>query len=167
MCICEFGALRRCRCRCRCTLSRSKIALTKSAPGRVRTDTADPFRGPASALGLRGRPNNNAILLSVLNHGFSLPATKRQRSLHCGDIVPGHAAIARKASGRGPPTASAAHPQGGPRGESRQAGQRGNRTARQEGADWPAAGQLPPTGRAAAAVSLPCSGALLRQANDT
>lgn len=42
-----------------------KPMLTMGAPGRARTDTADPFRGPASALGLRGRPNNNSILLSV------------------------------------------------------------------------------------------------------
>ena len=28
------------------------------APGRSRTDTGDPFRGPASSLGLRGLGNN-------------------------------------------------------------------------------------------------------------
>ena len=31
----------------------------EGAPGRVRTDTGDPFRGSASATGLRGRANNN------------------------------------------------------------------------------------------------------------
>ena len=32
--------------------------LHMSAPGRSRTDTGDPFRGPASSLGLRGLGNN-------------------------------------------------------------------------------------------------------------
>ena len=31
-----------------------------STPGRSRTDTGDPFRGPASSLGLRGRIHNTA-----------------------------------------------------------------------------------------------------------
>jgi hypothetical protein len=34
--------------------------IPNSTPGRSRTDTGDPFRGPASALGLRGRPHNTA-----------------------------------------------------------------------------------------------------------
>src|ERR1019366_6074999 len=32
--------------------------VLRSAPGRSRTDTGDPFRGPASSLGLRGLGNN-------------------------------------------------------------------------------------------------------------
>ncbi len=43
--------------------------LPMSTPGRSRTDTGDPFRGPASSLGLRGRgndtsagPNNSRVL---------------------------------------------------------------------------------------------------------
>ena len=35
-----------------------------SAPGRSRTDTGDPFRGPASSLGLRGLGNNTPERLS-------------------------------------------------------------------------------------------------------
>src|SRR5450432_3901336 len=31
------------------------------APGRSRTDTGDPFRGPASSLGLRGLGNNTPV----------------------------------------------------------------------------------------------------------
>jgi hypothetical protein len=34
-----------------------------STPGRSRTDTGDPFRGPASSLGLRGRIHNTAVQL--------------------------------------------------------------------------------------------------------
>jgi hypothetical protein len=32
--------------------------MVRCAPGRTRTDTSDPFRGAASALGLRGLANN-------------------------------------------------------------------------------------------------------------
>src|SRR6185437_9399468 len=35
-------------------------AASMSTPGRSRTDTGDPFRGPASSLGLRGRIHNTA-----------------------------------------------------------------------------------------------------------
>src|ERR1700685_3333630 len=38
--------------------------LHTSAPGRSRTDTGDPFRGPASSLGLRGLGNNTPERLS-------------------------------------------------------------------------------------------------------
>jgi hypothetical protein len=38
--------------------------LLTSAPGRSRTDTGDPFRGPASSLGLRGLGNNTPERLS-------------------------------------------------------------------------------------------------------
>lgn len=38
--------------------------LRMSAPGRSRTDTGDPFRGPASSLGLRGLGNNTPERLS-------------------------------------------------------------------------------------------------------
>src|ERR1700733_2781153 len=38
--------------------------LRRSAPGRSRTDTGDPFRGPASSLGLRGLGNNTPERLS-------------------------------------------------------------------------------------------------------
>src|ERR1700733_2233550 len=40
------------------------------APGRVRTDTADPFRRPASTLGLRGRTNNTPKSLSARLSGL-------------------------------------------------------------------------------------------------
>src|SRR6266536_6388385 len=33
---------------------------TRSAPGRGRTDTGDPFRGPASSFGLRGLGNDTS-----------------------------------------------------------------------------------------------------------
>src|SRR3984885_7487364 len=43
---------------------RSGDDLGTSAPGRSRTDTGDPFRGPASSLGLRGLGNNTPERLS-------------------------------------------------------------------------------------------------------
>src|ERR1700719_822622 len=45
-------------------LGRSGQHLRMSAPGRSRTDTGDPFRGPASSLGLRGLGNNTPERLS-------------------------------------------------------------------------------------------------------
>ena len=40
-------------------------ANTTGAPGRTRTDTSDPFRGAASALGLRGLSNNTPQLFII------------------------------------------------------------------------------------------------------
>jgi hypothetical protein len=37
-----------------------RMRRTYSTPGRTRTDTGDPFRGPASSLGLRGCLHNTA-----------------------------------------------------------------------------------------------------------
>ena len=42
----------------------SRGTLSMSAPGRSRTDTGDPFRGPASSLGLRGRIHNTARVIA-------------------------------------------------------------------------------------------------------
>ena len=43
-----------------CAALVSPGAPSMSTPGRSRTDTGDPFRGPASSLGLRGRIHNTA-----------------------------------------------------------------------------------------------------------
>jgi hypothetical protein len=37
------------------------VSPIRRAPGRVRTDTGDPFRGSASALGLRGLGNRTSV----------------------------------------------------------------------------------------------------------
>src|ERR1700733_4457349 len=50
--------------------------LRMSAPGRSRTDTGDPFRGPASSLGLRGlcehTPNHVATPDKPINESYFL-----------------------------------------------------------------------------------------------
>src|SRR5208283_5577817 len=43
--------------------SNSPASMVRCAPGRTRTDTSDPFRGAASALGLRGLANNTPQIL--------------------------------------------------------------------------------------------------------
>ena len=49
----------------------------KGAPGRTRTDTSDPFRGAASALGLRGLANNTPQFFII----EGLPYSDRRVSL--------------------------------------------------------------------------------------
>ena len=41
------------------------------APGRTRTDTSDPFRGAASALGLRGLANNTPQFFIIEGSRYS------------------------------------------------------------------------------------------------
>ena len=41
------------------------------APGRTRTDTSDPFRGAASALGLRGLANNTPQFFIIEGWSYS------------------------------------------------------------------------------------------------
>ena len=52
-------------------------ANSRCAPGRTRTDTSDPFRGAASALGLRGLANNTPQFFII----EGLPYSDRRFSL--------------------------------------------------------------------------------------
>jgi hypothetical protein len=55
-----------------------------STPGRSRTDTGDPFRGPASSLGLRGRIHNTARTIAepVSSKDLFRYFSRRPRFLH-------------------------------------------------------------------------------------
>src|ERR1700722_13177853 len=54
-------------------------ANSKCAPGRTRTDTSDPFRGAASALGLRGLANNTPQFFIIEGLSYSDRQVSRSR----------------------------------------------------------------------------------------
>src|SRR6201999_3503474 len=55
-----------CACKCKCTVARlSSPCIDKECPRSESNRHQGPFRGPASALGLRGRTNNTPETLSV------------------------------------------------------------------------------------------------------
>jgi hypothetical protein len=173
MCICKFGALRRCRCRCRCTLSRSKDRLTKVPPVGFEPTLRTLLGGRPLPLGYGGALIITRFCYLSLNRGFSC-ARQNDGDLYIAGILPqvrgNRAKGARLPLGRRP-AGPGDEPQARERGTALEGGPRAaspgkpdSGPGREQTGQWPDNRQL---GRTAAVVSLACcSGALLRRVKD-